>query len=360
MTYPERWRRVRERMVECGVDALLCSVGADLPWLTGYTAMPLERLTMLVVVPDAEPVLVVPELEAARVEPRPDFVVRAWGEHEDPVEIVAGMVAGARRIAIGDRTWARFVLALQHALPAAAFTSGTEVTGPLRAVKDVAEIEALARAARSIDEVATSLRATPFAGRREVDLAREIADRILGAGHERVNFVVVASGPNAASAHHEPGPRVIGAGDPVLVDIGGTMHGYCSDITRMFCVGDPAREVRDAYSVLRDAQEAGVQAGTVGTPCEAVDAAARSVLTAAGLGEYFVHRTGHGIGIDEHEDPYIVHGNEAAIVAGNAFSVEPGIYVPGRFGMRLEDIVVATADGPRRLNHAARDIAIVG
>ena len=204
------------------------------------------------------------------------------------------------------------------------------------------------------------MRSRPFAGRREIDVHRELVDRMLAAGHERANFAIVASGANAASPHHDPSERVIEPGDVVLCDFGGTMHGYCSDITRMFVVGEPAGEVRDAYAVLVEAQEAGVRAATVGTPCEAVDAAARRVIADAGYGEYFVHRTGHGIGTEAHEDPYVVAGNRTPLEPGHAFSVEPGIYVPGRFGLRLEDIVVATADGPERLNHAPRDLAVVG
>jgi Xaa-Pro aminopeptidase len=183
---------------------------------------------------------------------------------------------------------------------------------------------------------------------------------MLEGGHERANFAIVATGPNSASPHHDPTDRVIAPGDVVLCDFGGTMHGYCSDITRMFVVGDLDPEVRDAYDVLVVAQEAGVQAATVGTPCEAVDAATRGVIVDAGYGDRFVHRTGHGIGTEAHEDPYVVAGNATPLVAGHAVSVEPGIYLPDRFGLRLEDIVVATDAGPRRLNEAPRDLAIVG
>jgi Xaa-Pro aminopeptidase len=184
---------------------------------------------------------------------------------------------------------------------------------------------------------------------------------MLARGHERSNFAIVAAGEHAASPHHEPtADRVIGAGDIVLCDFGGTMHGYCSDITRMFHVGEPPVEVRDTYAVLAEAQEAGVRAATVGTPCAEVDAAARRVIAEAGLGDFFVHRVGHGIGQEAHEDPYMVAGNTLPLVAGHAFSVEPGIYHEGRFGMRLEDIVVATDAGPSRLNNAPRDLAVVG
>jgi Xaa-Pro aminopeptidase len=363
--YAERLARARARMHELGVDVLLLSTGADLPYLTGYEAMPLERLTMLVVPADADAVLVIPTLEAPRVVEQPDaFELFTWDETDDPIEIVAGLVAGidpdASSAAVGDHTWARFVLDLQRALPDVAFRRATDVTGPLRVVKDAAEIEALRAAAAVVDDVARVMRERPFAGRTELDVHRELVERMLEGGHERANFAIVAAGENAASPHHDPSERVIADGDVVLCDFGGTMHGYCSDITRMFVVGDVDSEVRDAYDVLVAAQEAGVQAATVGTPCEAVDAAARAVIADAGYGDFFVHRTGHGIGTEAHEDPYMVSGNATSLVSGHAFSVEPGIYLPGRFGLRLEDIVVATDAGPERLNHAARDLATVG
>jgi Xaa-Pro aminopeptidase len=354
-------------MQELGVDVLLLSTGPDLPYLTGYEAMPLERLTMLVVPadPDAEAVLVIPTLEAPRVARQPEaFDLFSWDETDDPIEIVAGLVAGiapdAASAAIGDHTWARFVLDLQRALPDVAFRRATDVTGPLRVVKDAAEIAALRAAAAVVDDVARVMRDRPFAGRSELEVHRELVERMLDGGHERANFAIVAAADNAASPHHDPGERVIERGDVVLCDFGGTMHGYCSDITRMYVVGDVDPEVRDVYDVLVTAQEAGVRAATVGTSCAAVDAAARAVIDDAGFGEYFVHRTGHGIGTEAHEDPYVVAGNHTPLVPGHAFSVEPGIYLPGRFGLRLEDIVVATESGPERLNHAARDLAIVG
>jgi len=362
--YAERLERARARMRELGVDVLLLSTGADLPYLTGYEAMPLERLTMLVVPADADAVLVIPTLEAPRVEDQPDaFELFTWDETDDPIEIVAGLVAGmdpdASSAAIGDHTWARFVLDLQRALPDVAFRRASAVTGPLRVVKDAAEIDALRAAAAVVDDVARVMRERPFAGRSELDVHRELVERMLEGGHERANFAIVAAGANAASPHHDPSGRVIEPGDVVLCDFGGTMHGYCSDITRMFAVGETESEVRDAYAVLVAAQEAGVRAATVGTTCAEVDAAARAVITDAGYGDFFVHRTGHGIGTEAHEDPYVVTGNDTPLVAGHAFSVEPGIYLPGRFGMRLEDIVVATDAGPERLNHAPRDLAIV-
>jgi Xaa-Pro aminopeptidase len=306
-------------------------------------------------------VLVIPRLDAPRVTEHPDvFTIDAWDETDNPVARIAAQVKDARVVAIGDHTWARFVLALQEAMPDARFTSGTRVTGPLRAIKDDVEIAALESAAQAVDSIAAVMRTRPFAGRTEHDVHRELVERMLDAGHERANFAIVASGPNAASPHHHPGDRVIGDGEVVLCDFGGTMHGYCSDITRMFVVGDPSTEVRDAYDALAQAQEAGVRAAEVGARCEDVDAAARRVLTDAGLGDAFVHRTGHGIGMEAHEDPYVVAGNATQLVPGHAFSIEPGVYLPGRFGLRLEDIVVATESGPHRLNDAPRDLAVVG
>ncbi|HZR13228.1 MAG TPA: Xaa-Pro peptidase family protein [Acidimicrobiia bacterium] len=359
--FRERLDRVRARMADAGVDLLLLSVGADLPWLTGYEAMPLERLTMLVVPRDATATLVVARLEAPRVEERPDvFSLRPWEETEDPVSIVASLVGtGARRVAVGDQTWARFVVDLQHALPDAQWSRATAITGPLRMVKDAAEVDALRAAAHAVDDIATAMRDVRFQGRTEAELSRELVDRMLAAGHERANFAIVATAANAASPHHEASSRVVERGDVVLCDFGGTMRGYCSDITRMFAVGEPDPEVRETYGVLVDAQERAFRAATVGTPCEQVDKVARDAIADAGLGDRFIHRTGHGIGLDAHEDPYLVTGNASPIEAGNAFSIEPGIYLPGRFGLRLEDIVVATAAGPERLNDAPRDLAVV-
>jgi Xaa-Pro aminopeptidase len=190
-------------------------------------------------------------------------------------------------------------------------------------------------------------------------VSRWITEALVAEGTERVNFAIVASGPNAASPHHEPGDRVIAPGDSLVCDFGGTLDGYCSDITRTFAVGDPTDEVAKAYEVLHRAQEAAFAAAAPGVAAEAVDAAARSVIADAGYGEYFIHRTGHGIGLEEHEDPYLVAGNTEPLEPGMAFSIEPGIYVPGRFGMRIEDIVVVTSAGAERLNNAPRELNVL-
>jgi Xaa-Pro aminopeptidase len=236
------------------------------------------------------------------------------------------------------------------------------VTGPLRAVKDASEVAALAAASAAADRVATALVQgdIPLVGRTEAEVSDDIGRQLVAEGHQRVNFAIVGSGPNSASPHHDATSRVIGRAEAVVCDFGGTMDGYCSDITRTVFTGDPPAEFGALYSVLQEAQAAAVAAAAVGTPCERVDEVARDIIADAGYGEYFIHRTGHGIGLEEHEDPYIVGGNSQPLVPGHAFSVEPGIYLPGRYGARIEDIVVACAEGPRALNRVDHALAVVG
>jgi Xaa-Pro aminopeptidase len=360
--YRDRLGRVRKEMVERDVEVLLLSVGRDLPYLTGYEAMPLERLTMLVVPRDGDATMVIGRLEAPRVVEQPDvFTVRPWEETEDPIAIVAGFVGAARTVAVGDQTWARFLVDLLPVLPGATFRRATEIVGPLRIRKDATEIAALQAAADAADRVAAQLQGGDIAlvGRTEAEVSADLSRRLVAEGHDKVNFAIVAAAENAASPHHHAGPRVIRPGEIVLCDFGGTMAGYCSDITRCVHLGEPSGEVRDAYTVLHEAQQAGVAAGVVGVACQDVDRASRRIITDAGYGEHFIHRTGHGIGMEEHEDPYMVEGNASPLEPGHAYSVEPGIYLSGRWGMRLEDIVVATSDGPRPLNHAHHGLVVL-
>lgn len=361
-TYLDRLERVRATMDERGVDALLVSVGHDLPYLTGYHAMPLERLTLLVVPRDGDATMLIPRLEAPRVAEQPGvFGLHPWDETDDPTAIAAELIAGATHIAVGDQMWARFLVELIPHLPNAAWSRAVDVVGPLRMVKDQAEIDALAAAGAAVDRIAAELQSggIPLVGRTEAQVSADLSSRIIAEGHQKVNFAIVAAGENAASPHHHAGSRVIGENEIVLCDFGGTMNDYCSDITRCVFTGDvesAAPDIAEAYAVLHEAQAAAVAAATVGTNCEDVDRAARQVIADAGYGEYFVHRTGHGIGLEEHEDPYIVEGNSTSLEPGHAFSIEPGIYVPGRWGMRLEDIVVAAADGPLPMNRVDHQI----
>jgi Xaa-Pro aminopeptidase len=365
--FADRIERVRARMQSLDIEVALLSVGPELPYLTGYEAMPLERLTMLVLPLDGRPRLVVPRLEAPRVAERPEvFEVVTWDETDDPLDLVVDGVGRAGRIAIGDRTWSRFLVELLARRPDATFTRANDVVGPVRAVKDAAEIDALRAAGAAADRVAAQLQSgqIPLVGRTEAEVSADIGRRLVDEGHHKVNFAIVAAGANAASPHHEPGATVIRGGDAVLCDFGGTMHGpggvgYCSDMTRVVAAGSAPPDLLEAYETLLVAQQAAAASAVVGTTCEAVDRVARDSLAAAGWGEWFIHRTGHGIGIEEHEDPYIVSGNTDPLQAGHAFSIEPGVYLPGSWGIRLEDIVIATPDGPLACNVADHDLVVV-
>ena len=365
--FADRLDRARELMAERGVDMLLLSVGADLPYFCGYEAMPLERLTMLVVPRDGAATLVVPRMEAPRVAERPEvFGIRPWDETEDPVAIVAELAGPAGTAAVGDQMWARFLVEMMGAMPSVSWRRASEVTSPIRSVKDADEIERLRAAGAAVDRIATRLQRgeIELVGRTEAEVSAELGRQIVAEGHDRTNFAIVAAGANAASPHHEPGGHVISEGEVVLCDFGGTMVGddgvgYCSDITRCVYTGEPPAEFSELYDVLFEAQAAAVAAVAVGTAAQDVDRAARSIIAAAGYGEFFIHRTGHGIGTEAHEDPYIVEGNLEPLAAGNAFSVEPGIYVPDRWGARLEDIVAASPDGADPLNCADHRLAVV-
>jgi Xaa-Pro aminopeptidase len=343
------------------IDVMLLSVGADLPYFTGYRAMPLERLTMLVLPADGPATLLVPAFEASRVEAQSGvFSVRPWGETEDPTALVAGLCGSPGRVAVGDPTWSVFLLALQGRLPAAAFVAASPLTRELRMRKGPDEVDRLRRAGAATDRVVKRLDGHRFAGKTERRLSAEVAAMVVEEGHEVATFSIVASGPNAASPHHEAGDRVIGEGDAVVVDFGGRLAGYCSDTTRTFFVGEPSARFMEAFAAVHAAQQAGIAAVAPGVPAEEVDGAARRVITDAGYGPFFAHRTGHGIGLEEHEHPYIVEGNTDRLEVGMAFSVEPGVYLPGEFGVRIEDVVVVTPDGAERLNHSPRCVHVVG
>lgn len=366
--FANRLSRVRAAMAAADVDTLLLSVGPDLPWLVGYEAMPLERLTMLVVPIDGLPRLVLPSFEVPRVIENPDvFSIQGWEETQNPVEIVANMASAAGTIALGDHTWSRFTLALQDALPSRSWRPSGEIVGPLRASKDAHEISALQRAADGVDKIAAELQSgqIPLIGRTEADVSAELSKRILEEGHAKVNFAIVAAGENASSPHHHAGSRVIRAGEVVLCDFGGTTKepegqpGYCSDITRCVYTGEPPAEFVEAYDVLQRSQAAATLAATAGTSFQDIDRVARSGMAEGDLDQYFLHRLGHGIGVEAHEDPYLVEGNTNLMQVGNAFSIEPGFYVADKWGARLEDIVICTSDGARPLNNASRDLAIV-
>ncbi|MCL2585452.1 MAG: Xaa-Pro peptidase family protein [Streptosporangiales bacterium] len=362
--YPaERLRQVADGVRDHGLGALLLTPGPDLRYVTGYEAKQLERLTCLVVPAGGDPFLVVPrlELKAAQASPAGDLGVElvTWGETDDPFGLIAGRVRDCESVAVADRMWALFTLRFAEAFPKARQVLASEVLSPIRVRKSEAEVAALREAGAAIDRVHAQVPGWLRPGVTEREVGAKITEAILAAGHVSVDFTIVGSGPNAASPHHEVSDRVINSGDVVVVDIGGTMpSGYCSDCTRTYAVGTPPEEFAAYYRVLQSAQDAACEAAGPGVPAENVDAAARDIITAAGYGEWFIHRTGHGIGLETHEDPYIVSGNDTPLEPGMAFSVEPGIY-PGPHGARIEDIVVCTSSGRERLNQAPRDLVIV-
>ena len=370
--YAERLRRAAEVTAGPGFDALLIAVGADLRYLTEYEAKPLERLTMLVVIPGQRPAIVVPRLEhgAATASLRADVTILTWDETGDPYALVTGLLPGPTghagpRIAVSDTLWASHLLRLQAALPAARFEAASTLMRDLRMIKDPEEIALLRLAAEAADRVVEQIAAGRLVGRTESDVARDVRERLVAEGHEVGLFAIVAAGPNSASPHHEASERVIQAGEPIVLDIGGILGGYCSDITRTLWVtgGDPANgpdeRFRHLFGVLHAAQAAATRAVRPGVACHEIDASARRPIDAEGYGEAFFHRTGHGIGLEGHEDPYLIAGNELPLRAGMAFSVEPGIYLPGAYGARIEDIVVCGTDGPITLNQAPRELFVV-
>ncbi|MEU2384594.1 aminopeptidase P family protein [Streptomyces sp. NPDC012461] len=359
----DRMARAVRQAAEAGLAGLLVAPGPDLTWLTGYTpTAETERLTLLVLAPERDPVLVVPTLEAPDAERAPGapaLTLRDWTDGKDPYAATADLLDPAGRYGISDNTWALHLLGLQRALPGTSYASLTEALPMLRAVKDPAELALLAAAGAAADAAFEEIRTVTFAGRRESDVAADLAALLLRYGHSRVDFTIVAAGPNGADPHHEAGDRVIAHGDMVVLDFGGLKDGYGSDTSRTVHVGEPTDEERRVHDLVRAAQEAGFRAVRPGAACQDVDRAARAVIADAGHGEHFIHRTGHGIGVTTHEPPYMVEGEEQPLVPGMCFSVEPGVYLPGRFGVRIEDIVAVTGDGGRRLNNTTRDMVIV-
>ncbi|MET8683029.1 aminopeptidase P family protein [Streptomyces sp. NPDC004732] len=361
--YRARMERAAATAADAGLAGVLVAPGPDLVWLTGYRpTADTERLTLLVLAAGQDPVLVVPTLEApdaARAAGASALTLRDWTDGKDPYAVTAPLLDASGRFGVSDNAWAMHLLGFQQALPDTSYLSLTQALPMLRAVKDDAELERLAAAGAAADAAYEEIQKVSFAGRRETDVAADLADLLRRFGHSQVDFTVVGSGPNGANPHHEAGDRVIERGDMVVLDFGGLLHGYGSDTSRTVHVGEPTAEEQRVHDVVREAQAAGCAAVRPGAACQDIDRAARDVITEFGYGEYFIHRTGHGIGVTTHEPPYMIEGEEQPLVPGMCFSVEPGIYLPGRFGVRIEDIVTVTEEGGRRLNTTAREMAIV-
>ncbi|TWD74830.1 Xaa-Pro aminopeptidase [Kribbella amoyensis] len=362
--YAARMARVTRDAEQAGLAGVIVGPGPDLVWLTGYQPTAItERLTMLALLPDREPTLLVPILEhpdAAAAKGATGLTLVDWTDGSDPYAAASALLRNDGRFGISDSSWALHLLGLQRALPGTRYEGLSACLPMLRAVKDDNELARLAAAGAAADATYGEIVNAKFAGRRETEVAADLAALLRQFGHEQVDFTVVGSGPNGANPHHEAGERVIEEGDAVVLDFGGLMDGYGSDTTRTVTVGEPTAEIQKVHDIVRAAQQAGVDAVRPGVTCQDIDRAARAVITDAGYGEYFIHRTGHGIGTTTHEPPYMVEGEEQPLVPGMCFSVEPGIYLPGRFGVRIEDIVTVTADGGRRFNSTDHGIRVVG
>ena len=375
-TFSDRLAAARDGLAARGAAALLLGIGSDLRYLTGYGAHPTERLTMLVLPARGAAALIAPRLEAMKAAASPagaagDVAVVSWDETDDPHAIVAGRVraalgaAPAGRLLVDAGLWAMHVLAVQRSLPGWSVGLASEVTRELRIVKGPDEIERLRAAAHAADRVIDQVTHGRLVGRTEAEVSREIGERLVAGGHQVAAFAIVASGPNSASPHHLAGLRAIRPGEPVVLDIGGTLDAYCSDTTRTVWVtgGDAAKaptdEFRKVYELVRAANAAATVAVRPGVACEGLDGVARRIIREGSYGDAFIHRLGHGIGLDGHEDPYLVADSAETLRPGMAFSIEPGIYLEGRFGVRIEDIVVCGVDGPDVLNLAPRELLVV-
>ncbi|KFD43195.1 peptidase M24 [Cellulosimicrobium sp. MM] len=374
--YAARRERAAAHAREAGLTGLLVSPGPDLAYFTGYAPPETERLTLLTIPAEGTGTtsgasVVVPLLERGDLASAPGtegLDVVTWRDGDDEHDAAARLLAADGTYAVSDATWALHVLGLQRALPAARLTAFSDAVPTLRAVKDAAEVERLAAAGAAADAAFADVLGVAFAGRRERDVAADLDRFLREHGHEQVDFTLVCSGPNGADPHHDAGDRVIEPGDLVVLDFGGLRDGYGSDTSRTVLVAGGtddalADQQREVYDVVRRAQQAGLDAVRPGATCQDVDRAARAVIVDAGYGEQFVHRTGHGIGTTTHEPPHMVEGEDRPIEPGMCFSVEPGVYLPGRFGVRIEDIVVAfppdVPDGARRLNTSTHDLQTV-
>jgi len=362
--FARRMKRAASQAQDAGLAGVLVTPGPDLVYFTGYSPIAItERITMLAISASRDPAMIVPILERPDAENAPGapaVSLNDWTDGDDPYQATAKLLDSRGRYAISDSAWAMHVLGLQLALPGSSYVSMTTALPMLRAIKGADELERLAAAGAAADACVEEIATVKFAGRRESEIGGDLAALLRKHGHSQVDFTVVGSGPNGANPHHELSERVIQPGDMVVLDFGGLKDGYGSDTTRTVHVGDPTdEEERKVFEIVRQAQQAGFEAVRPGVACQEVDRAARKVIADAGYGEYFIHRTGHGIGLTTHEPPYMIEGETHLLQPGMCFSIEPGIYLPGRFGVRIEDIVTVTEDGGRRLNNTSHEMRIV-
>ena len=358
-----RMDRAAEQADAAGLTGVLVAPGPDLVYLAGYAPVAItERLTLLALQKGHQPAMILPSLERPDAERAPSartIALTDWVDGTDPFAKLAPVLDSAGTYAISDSAWALQLVGLQQALPNTHYVSMTAALPMLRAIKDANELERLAAAGAAADACFEAILEVRFAGRKETEVAADLAKLLIDHGHSQVDFTVVGSGPNGANPHHEAGDRTIEGGDMIVLDFGGLKNGYGSDTSRTIHVGDPTDEEREVYEIVRAAQQAGYEAVRPGVACQDIDRACRRVISEAGYGEQFLHRTGHGIGVTTHEPPYMVEGETQPLQPGMCFSIEPGIYLAGRFGVRIEDIVTVTDEGGRSLNGTTHEMQIV-
>ena len=360
--YSDRIKRAQAEMTARGIDFLLIGPSSDLFYLFGFDAHLSERLNLLIIPSQGKPTYVVPVLESPLVLNRQELAnIEKWEETQAPSEVVAMVIGDAtgKQLAVADQLWSVFLLRLQTAVPNGSWTSANDVLRALRMQKDAYEIERMTEVARLTDEAWHELiEGGPLSGLTETEAMTRLQGLMLKRGL-KAGFGICASGPNSASPHHHTGDRTIQTGDTVIFDWGGTLDGYHSDVTRTVYIGEPSEEYRKVYDIVSRANQATLDAVKPGVPCEELDKVARKVITDAGYGPRFLHRVGHGLGLDVHEEPYLVGGNQMPLAEGMVFSDEPGIYIEGKFGVRIEDAVVVTETGGIRINHATRDLTVM-
>ncbi|SHI32250.1 M24 family metallopeptidase [Desulfofundulus thermosubterraneus] len=357
--FSKRVARVQQLMGRKGIDYLVLAPTANMFYLTGLKTVADERLQVAVLPAEGPLTLVLPEMYkeyAAKIHGH--YRLLTWPDHQDPVELVMAAVTTKQgRVAVDEKMWAGHFLSIMRAFSGFQFVAARDVMSEVRVCKDETELTLLEQAGKLVDRVMGEVLKEMREGVTEKELALFIENTIKALGAEDISFKpIVASGPNGSLPHHITGDRKLQKGDFIVLDFGAVVGGYCSDITRTFCLGKATPEGKEVYRVVQEANELGFQSAREGVPCGDVDRAARSLISRAGYGDYFIHRTGHGIGLDYHEDPYLVEGNTTPLRQGMVFSVEPGIYLPGKLGVRIEDIVAVTSDGPIRLNNFPREL----
>jgi Xaa-Pro aminopeptidase len=350
-TYQQRLNRLRTVLRDQGIDSLILTPGAGMRYIAGFSTEGHERLICLIVPKNGDCVFITPALNADQVRTNPaGFAdVRAWNDEEGWAPTVrkaaSDLGLNGQVIAVDPLMHARFLLGFEEIVSNAKFRSAGDLLGDARIAKDAEEIAAMKRAAQITDEIIPVAFAACVPGVSELDVQLAMEGAIYGRGAELSFNPIIGTGSNSALPHHHTGSRKLSTGDVVVLDFGAALDGYHGDITRTVAIGQASDEAKRVYEVVYAAHMAALNAAREGVTCESVDSAARGVIEEAGYGQYFIHRTGHGIGLEVHEYPNMVAGNKQILKPGMCFSIEPGIYLTDKFGVRLENIVTIAEGG---------------